>query len=368
MVKTVSQNDKNNLDKLITIVLTNYSKNFSIPVTNITPHVKNSLFSIAFMFYSYLTKDMTEEEKLNLPNSILFEATSFTLKCHLSQSENRYRDYTTVSQSTNADLFCVFETSLDFLVEVCKPLSKSNPLQTLLPDLFLKFFSQAYGIFRMLSLNLPSEAYSIWRTLHEAECVIKLLNEGGVDLQNVYLRHLVYNNAFRHAIQDKDETDKIFAELKSNMAAHNLKSKDMKKYIEYGWLYSCKDYHEDDVSYKLNFRDGLQKAASLGEYNQWYETASELIHSSPIFFYSNNAFFMDLTSLNLGDSLLRVIEQFELFCKKMNLPLDTTFPIKKPIFYSLQKEVKAFDEMFNEKYKDFLIDEDEEDNDEREDI
>jgi len=250
------------------------------------------------------------------------------------------------------------ESTIIYLINALKPLSKSNPLETLIPDLFLKFFKQSLGLLRMLNLDLASEAYSSWRTLHEAECVIKLLVEGGEPLQKVYLRHLIYNNAFRHSITNKDESDKIFEELKEKMKEHNLKSKDMKKFIEYGWLYACKYFHEDDNEFKLNFRNGLQKAARLEEYNQWYEMASELIHSSPIFFYANNSFFLDITTVNLSDIVLRAVGYFNNYIESEHININKSDVIKDMLIANLKHYAEKQDDTFYTKYKDYLIDED----------
>lgn len=352
--------DENNLYVLSQMVTKAYSVRLNIPVQSISPVIKNNLLSLSQMFYYYMVKDIDQEGRKHLPYDLFVKISRFTLINHFRQVDTRYQNISTVIHTTDSYLMNILETSLVFLMTVSKPLSKTNPLETLMPDLFVKFFSQGYAILKMLNLNLPSEGYSIWRTLHEAECVIKLLNEGGQELRNVYLKHLVYNNAFRHSIPDKEESDKIFVELKSEMKAHGLKSKDMKKFIEYGWLYACKDYHEEDNSYKLNFRDGLQKTAGLSKYNIWYETASELAHSSPIFFYANDAFFMDLTTLVLGSSLVRVVKQFEKYCEENNIDLDSQYEDKEPILAILYKQVEDFEKRFDEKYEDYLGDDDNE--------
>ena len=80
------------------------------------------------------------------------------------------------------------------------------------------------------------------------------------------------------------------------MKEHDLKSKDMKKYIEYGWLYAIKDIEKKE-GFKLNFRNGLELAASLDSYSQDYEMSSEVAHSSPLLIYSNKIFFKNVTIL-----------------------------------------------------------------------
>ena len=50
--------------------------------------------------------------------------------------------------------------------------------------------------------------------------------------------------------------------IKDNMRSMGLKSKDMKRYIEYGWLFAIPGIAESP-EFKLNFRDGVERAASL---------------------------------------------------------------------------------------------------------
>ena len=98
------------------------------------------------------------------------------------------------------------------------------------------------------------------------------------------------------------------------MKEHDLKSKDMKKYIEYGWLYAVKDIEKKE-GFKLNFRNGLELAASLDSYSQDYEMSSEVAHSSPLLIYSNKIFFKNVTILRSYESFLRLEEIFYSYLK-----------------------------------------------------
>jgi len=362
-----TRTDVDLLKKMIDKSISSFAEKLNVMPNALTGFAKSDLANSSRMVYQYLVKDCkTDAEKLNKVTDEVI-ARNAELVCEQYNSLMTYRRYSSSKgMRMNSEFSFSLESTLTYMITIISPLSKMNPTVSLIPDLFNKFFSQALGLLRMLNLDLASEAYSNWRTLHEAECVIKLLVEGGKPLQDVYLRHLVYNNAFRHAIPSVEETDRIFAELKSGMAEHGLKSKDMKKYIEYGWLYACRSYHESDVEYKLNFRNGLQKAAGLGQYNEWYEMASEMAHSSPIFFYSNNAFFSDLTAVNLADISLRSIGYFNAFRKDNNISLDARSQSIMDIFNnSLIIQVKKEDESFYTKYKDYLDDDSSSDDEEK---
>jgi len=338
-----------------------YADSIHVALKDLSQFAKSHIAITSRLFYYYLMHDCldlkSKEDKFNSLNldDIVKNIVDVASRA-ITERGNLYKS----AADLNDELFYSIESSLLLHLDIIKPYSLLNPNQSLMADLFVKFFRQALGLLRMLNLELSSEAYSIWRTLHEAECVIKLLVEGGSLLQQVYLRHLVYISAFRKGISSKEETDKIFEELKGNMAKHGLKSKDMKKYIEYGWLYACKTYNEADPLYKLNFRDGLERSAKLGEYSQYYEMASEFAHSSPIFFYSNDEFLSDLTTCQLSDIVLRGFEYFEKYCEISHISYEDKKLKREVLIANLKAQAKQKDNTFYTKYKDYLI-EDEED-------
>lgn len=352
--------DVEQLKKIIDLSKQKYAIKNSIKVSDISFYAQTDIAMCCRLFYYQLidtklndTKKKEAFEKLDLD-----KYTDLIIDTCMLSIDSRNKLIKS-GLDVFSELSYAIEVSLNCYKDCVTSYSKRDPNMSLMPDMFLKFFNQAIGLLRMLNLDLASEAYSNWRTLHEAECVIKLLVDGGKPLQDVYLRHLTYNNAFRGGLYSKEETDAIFVEIKENMAKHGLKSKDMKKYIEYGWLYSCKTFKEEDVNYKLNFRNGLQLAAGLEEYNSWYEMASEIAHSSPIFFYSNNSFFSDLTSVNLADITLRGIEYFNKYAKQENIKFKSETQ-KDILIANLKYRTEKEDDTFYTKYKDYFANDNQE--------
>lgn len=354
-----TQTDIELLKKLIFLSIQAFANKQGIDPRTISAYTQSDLANSSRIIYSFLIKGCKNDaDKIAVCTDVkLLECAKMIVDHYQTLVDYRYRS-ASKGMHVYSELSFSLESTLTYMITLITPYAELNPMRTLLPDLFVKFFSQALGLLKMLNLDLASEAYSNWRTLHEAECVIKLLVDGGKEVQDTYLRHLVYNNAFRHAIADVEETNQIFVEIKKNMASHGLKSKDMKKYIEYGWLYGCPTFHETDPNYKLNFRNGLQKAAGLEDYNAWYEMASEMAHSSPIFFYSNNIFFADLTAVNLSDITIRAIGYFDKWAKINQADWSSGDAFKEILISNLKIQAKKEDDTFYTKYKDYLEEDD----------
>ena len=69
--------------------------------------------------------------------------------------------------------------------------------------------------------------------VHECECTLILLDKYGEPLINNYLKHMNYGLAFNDTMPDKEKQNEIFYAMKDEMRARDLKSKDIKKYIEH---------------------------------------------------------------------------------------------------------------------------------------
>ena len=205
----------------------------------------------------------------------------------------------------------VIKAAFLFLKNINQRHSLINPTKTLLNDLFQTTFKKIDAFSTMIANKLYTESYVCWRTIHESECIIKLLSCKDEELLSTYVKHIAYNNAYRNpeafSVEDNDET---FDKLKAEMKEHNLKSKDMKKFIEYGWLYKHPSIKNNLEEVKLNFRDGIEKTADLSIYNYIYEGASELVHSSSSFFYVNDKFCKDVSLDMTYRSGIRIFELF----------------------------------------------------------
>ena len=223
---------------------------------------------------------------------------------------------------------------INFMLNIINSYEKNDPRSTLITDLLNKSLSISRCILNLLVDGYETEAFASWRTLHECECTLILLDKYGDELMNNYLKHMQYGLAFNDSIEDKAKQDQIFYSMKEEMKQYDLKSKDIKKYIEYGWMYTIRDAKED-TSFKLNFRDGLEKLAGLSDYNQRYELSSEVIHSTPLLIYSRKQFFYYLTFLCLYESFFRLEKVFtSLFSKRVSEDQMEQYIGMRKLYYS----------------------------------
>lgn len=223
---------------------------------------------------------------------------------------------------------------LNFMLSILHQYNKNDPASTLITDLLLKSISIAKCSLSLLVDGFETEAFSSWRTLHECECTLILLDKYKNNLIDTYLKHMQYGIAFKDVMSDKNKQTEIFLQMKEEMKQFDLKSKDIKKYIEYGWLYSIPEF-KDDPSYKLNFRDGLEKICGLSSYNQRYEMSSEIIHSTPMLIYSNKEYFYFVTLLSLYESFFRLEKVFvSLFSKRVNEQQMERYKSMRDVYYS----------------------------------
>lgn len=230
---------------------------------------------------------------------------------------------------SNLDLY------LNFMLGMLSRFPKNNPNETLVLDVMNKGFSIMKSILDLVIDGFGTEAFSLWRTLHENECILYLLNKYGTPVQEAYVKHLHYGVAFRGGIKDKEQDNKVFSQLKEEMKALDLKSKDMKKFIEYGWLTAIPNYNQDKM-FKFNFRDGVERLAELSAYSKLYEMASEISHSSPILIYSRDEYYLRLVLLTVYECFFRYEKIFsDFYLSRISESEADRYAAMKKVYYSI---------------------------------
>lgn len=257
-------------------------------------------------FYLITHSDKTEAELTQKEDYLSFLA-SVSLDKYCTNEHLGYQSGKLTSRFS--PFMSTIDLYLNFILGMLSRYKKNDPKQTLIVDVMSKGFSIAKCVATLLEGGFETEAFSTWRTLHENECILQVLVKYGIPVVESYLRHMRYAAAFRGAIESKEATDAVFVQIKSEMREAGLKSKDMKRFIEYGWLYALPgDTPKEEI--KLNFRDGVQTAAGLSQYSKIYEMSSEIAHSSPLLIYSRKNYIFHVALLNLYESFFRLEKIF----------------------------------------------------------
>ena len=261
---------------------------------------------------------------------------------HLDYRNNQYTTKFSPAIST-------IEVYLNFILGILKKFPQKNPKETLLVDMANKAFSVSKAIIELIVKGFETEAFSTWRTLHEIECILILVDKYGDKVIQSYLKHMRYALAYRGAIPSTEETDAEFVKIKAEMKELDLKSKDMKKFIEYGWLTAIDNYNEDGM-FKFNFRDGVEKLAGLSQYSKVYEMASEIAHSSPLLIYSHPQYYYHSTLIRLYESFFRLEKIFtELYLNRIEKEEAERYLAMRNVYYAslqiiYQNETRIFAE------------------------
>ena len=284
--------------------------------------------------YTYFVAGTSEEQlkKIQTDENFIMSISSIVADKYLSLTQFSHNTGSLANKfmPTVSTLYLY----INFIQNIVDSFPKNDARASLIADLFTKSISICKCTLDLLVRGFETEAFSCWRTLHECEFALIILFNNNNDVLKAYLRHMQYGFAFRDTIPNKDEQTKIFLSMKEDMKQFDLKSKDIKKFIEYGWLYSVPGVKEDET-FKLNFRDGLEKIAGLGMYSKRYEMSSEIIHGTPLLIYSNREYFYFLTLLSTYESFFRLEKIFTtVFVKYVNEQQLEGYKQMRNVYYS----------------------------------
>lgn len=263
-------------------------------------------------FYLDINRGVKTQEEIIADPNYLSMLSSIAVDKYYSNEHTAVRMNSYASRYN--PIFSTLDLYLNFVLTMLSRFKRGDPERTLLIDVMVSGFSMAKCVSSLLENGYQSEAFSTWRTLHENECILKILITYREQVAQAYLRHMRYGQAFRSGLSSKEETDACFLEIKERMREVNLKSKDMKRFIEYGWLLGVPGFKEKILNpsegYKFNFRDGVQKVAELSQYSKLYETSSEITHSSPLLIYASKEATSKIVTMALYESFFRLEKSF----------------------------------------------------------
>ena len=312
-------------------------------------HTELIFYIVGEYIYSVMNRNEEEIKTFIQSEKILTSVASVATDKYLTLSLFQYRERKLGNKflppTSSLNLY------LNFIANILHNYHKNDPKSTLIVDLLSKSISIARCISSLLIDGYETEAFSNWRTLHECECTLVVLAKHYKEAMPAYLKHMGYAMIFKKGHSDTPEEEATFNQLKEEMKEHDLKSKDMKKFIEYGWMLSIKEAREDE-SFKLNFRDGLEKLAGLSSYNDRYEISSEIIHSTPMLIYSSKEYYYYLTLLSLYESFFRLEKVFLLlFASSVSKEDMERYQALKNVYYVQLVNIHKIENQSFEKWK-----------------
>ena len=309
----------------------NLKENISLDNLQGLNHIEIIGYCIGETSYLFQNKSKDEIEKIKKQENSIVSISSFVADKYLSLSQFSHNVGSLANRfSPPISTLYVY---VNFMMNIVQGHNKKDPTSSLIADLFMKSISICKCTLDLLVKGFETEAFSTWRTLHECESTLIILMKYP-HVTQTYLKHMKYSFAFRDAIDDKNKQTEIFMNMKEEMKAYDLKSKDIKKYIEYGWLYAVPGV-KDDETFKLNFRDGLEKVAGLSIYANRYEMSSEIIHGTPLLVYSNREYFYYLTLLSTYESFFRLEQVFySMLTKLLNEKQIESYKQMRNVYYS----------------------------------
>ncbi len=230
-----------------------------------------------------------------------------------------YNDYDNLIGKSLRSRYSVEISTLNMFINRLFTLFYSLDLQTikdkLLMDIFTKCLLLIKSTLNQLTSGLETEALSSWRTLHELECVLKIIYDSNEEVAKSYFRHLEYGAYHRNEITDPKKIEEIEENMKKDMEILQVKKSNKEKFINYGWLHwASKTINDEEI--KFNFLGGLQKLAGLTVYRKWYEIASDVTHSTPLLVYADKKYLFGATIVITYESFFRIETLFFNYAKE----------------------------------------------------
>ena len=170
-----------------------------------------------------------------------------------------------------------------------------------LDNLFKKALVTAKSVAQLLAAGNSCDAVILWRHLHELECVLIVLNTGEDGMFFEYVRHMEFFD-----MEHNPDAEAVQARLSEECKKYGIKERNA--YVNYGWLVHldgfCEGYGKEN---RLNFKDGLQKAAGQTARHAAYASASKILHPSAWVVAIRDDKFYKFTMFELYRSLRNIV-------------------------------------------------------------
>ena len=172
-------------------------------------------------------------------------------------------------------------------------------------NLFKKALVTIKSVISLLAAGNGCDAAILWRHLHELECVLIVLGTKGEELFFRYVQHMEYFD-----MEASPRAEQLQARLSEECKAFGVKERNA--FVNYGWLLYVPGFREGmGKEYRLNFKDGLQKAAGQSARHAAYASASKILHPSAWVVAIRDDKFYKFTVFELQRSLFNLSAQIK---------------------------------------------------------
>lgn len=166
-------------------------------------------------------------------------------------------------------------------------------------------FSSIKGTVQLLATGQNTCAVTLWRHLHEVECISLIILKYGKDAILAYYDHQRYAE-----IDDNDSEFVSAIEKFKDKIGQNKNG-----FKNYGWLLQISDFIDNwsTKGYRLDMRNGLQKFAGLATKESGYKTASKILHPTALMLSVSPEQYYVVTMELLYDTTMNIIDTYGAF-------------------------------------------------------
>lgn len=198
-----------------------------------------------------------------------------------------------------------YNMACSFSLYVLGSIKGENRRMNGMNNLFKKALVTIKSVISLLAAGNGCDAAILWRHLHELECVLIVLGTKGEELFFRYVQHMEYFD-----MEASPRAEQLQARLSEECKAFGVKERNA--FVNYGWLLYVPGFREGmGKEYRLNFKDGLQKAAGQSARHAAYASASKILHPSAWVVAIRDDKFYKFTVFELQRSLFNLSAQIK---------------------------------------------------------
>lgn len=225
----------------------------------------------------FRTSHMPDEERAGLQKNNEYRTkivNDITSKILLNEHSAINPNSVTNRFSPEITMMKVYAVFINSIILRLKDYNNNNDIRkNTICRLIFKFMSMINAVLDLLADGYDTEALSLWRSLHELECTIIVIQDYEEGVAESYVEHLKY-------LPLEFDEDNVNNELINEMNNEMKKYKGITKpqFINFGWLLGI----EEIKGHRFNFKETLSFLANQNERYEAFKFPSKFIHPSAV--------------------------------------------------------------------------------------